>query len=180
MKKWEDESPSVAPDFSLQVVPPAVSVSPQSCHDAPPPKQQSKDNLRCILTSFGPVLNLKRLNSTAPQTDLNLTAHTLLSAATLWASWASISGNVSALWRVCCSFCLASSRRSWSCLFFSSLWVTEQWGQTIQNTITNTFSSRKIVLCFWWRPDENTMELIFVRNKPKSGKQKFSHYIIYN
>ncbi len=53
--------------------------------------------------------------------------HTLLSAATLWASWASISGSVSALCRVCCSFCLASSRRSWSCRFFSSLCKQTGW-----------------------------------------------------
>lgn len=52
-----------------------------------------------------------------------LTQRTLLRAATLWASWASISGSVSALCRVCWSFCLASSRRSCSCLFFSSLWT---------------------------------------------------------
>lgn len=47
-------------------------------------------------------------------------AQTLLRAATLCASWASISGSVSALCSVCCSFCLASSSRSWSCRFFSS------------------------------------------------------------
>lgn len=57
---------------------------------------------------------------------LSMWPGTLLRAATLWASWASISGSVSALCRVCWSFCLASSRRSCICLFFSSLWMHEK------------------------------------------------------
>lgn len=47
---------------------------------------------------------------------------TLLRAATLCASSASTSGSVSALRRVCWSFCSASSSRSCSCRFFSSVW----------------------------------------------------------
>lgn len=51
---------------------------------------------------------------------------TLLRAATLWASSASTSGSVSALRMVCWSFCSASSSRSCSCLFLSSVWLREK------------------------------------------------------
>ena len=53
---------------------------------------------------------------------------TLLSAATRWASWASISGKVSAFCSVCCSFCLASSSHSANWRLFSSLWGTQTGG----------------------------------------------------
>lgn len=73
---------------------------------------------------------------------------TLVSAAILWASSASTSGKVSALRIVCCSFCSASSRRSCSCLFFSSIWDPEK----VQSKINKIKGqSRKVVqIEGWW------------------------------
>lgn len=119
-------SPSAALGSSPQVELPFVVVAPQSFRDVLQPFEwEQKDICRCWLKYL--------------KWDSNKSWHilfkrvsgwhwlsTLLRAATLCASWASISGNVSALCRVCWSFCFASSRRSCSCLFFSSLWTVKK------------------------------------------------------
>lgn len=114
-------SPSAALGSSPQVELPFAVVAPQSFRDVLQPFEwEQKDICRCWLKYLKWDSN-KSWNILFKRVSGWYWLPTLLRAATLCASWASISGNVSALCRVCWSFCFASSRRSCSCLFFSSL-----------------------------------------------------------
>lgn len=79
---------------------------------------------------------------------------TLVSAAILWASSASTSGRVSAFLMVCCSFCSASSKRSSSCLFLSSICPHTHHARTGKQTHTHreTHTHRGKHCDLWPRP----------------------------